>query len=102
MHYQDCDFIKGQKQKTEEFEDAFLHWVQTDVLYLARMAAEIRYDPIRSRITSRIRKNVWGNCSNAERAYKEIRHKLMIEHGVICNGDLIILPEIQKKIGDKK
>ena len=30
--------------------------------------------------------------------YKEIRHKLTIEHGVICNGDLIIPPETQRKL----
>ena len=39
-----------------------------------------------------------GNCSRVERPYKEIRHKLMIEHGVICNGDLIIPPETQRKL----
>ena len=50
-----------------------------------RMAAETRHDPVLIRISSRIRKHIWGNCS------KEIRHKLTIEHGVICNGDLIIL-----------
>ena len=26
------------------------------------------------------------------------RNKLMIEHGVICNGDLIIPPETQRKL----
>ena len=34
----------------------------------------------------------------AERLNKEMRHKLTIEHGVICNGDLIILPETQRKL----
>ena len=32
--------------------------------------------------------------------FKEIRHKLTIEHRVIYNGDLIISPKTQK-IGDK-
>ena len=64
-------FYKESKDKTEEeFEDTFLHWVETDVLSLDRMAAETIHDPVLSRITSRIRKNVWGNCSWAERPYK--------------------------------
>ena len=33
-------FYKESKDKTEEFEDTFLHWVKTDVLSLDRMAAE--------------------------------------------------------------
>ena len=61
-------FYKESKVKTEEeFEDTFLHWVETDVLSFDRMAAETRHDPVLSRITSRIRKNVWGNCSRVER-----------------------------------
>ena len=67
-------FYKESKDKIEEFEDTFLHWVETDVLSLDRMAAETRHDPVLSRITSRIRKNLWGNCSRAEKPYKEIRH----------------------------
>ena len=90
---------KESKDKTEEeFEDIFLHWVKTDVLSLDRMAVETRHDPVLSRITSRIRKNIWGNCSRVESPYKEIRHKLMKEHGVNCNGDLIIPPETLRKL----
>ena len=67
-------FYKGSKDKAEEeFEDTFLHWVETDVLSLDRIAAETRHDPVLSRLTSRIRKNIWGNCSRAERPYKEIK-----------------------------
>ena len=92
-------FYKESKDKTEkEFEETFLHWVETDVFCLDRMAAETRHDPILSRITSRIRKNISGNCSRAERPYKEIGHKLTIKHGVVCNGDLIITPETQRKL----
>ena len=92
-------FYKESKDKTEEeFEDTFLHWVESNVLSLDRMAAETRHDPVLSRVTSRIRKNKWVNCSRAERPYKEIRHKLTIEHGVICEGDLIIPPETQRKL----
>ena len=90
------------KESEEQFEDTFLHWVETYVLSLDRMAVETRHDPVLSRITSRIRKNIWGNCSRAERPYKEIRHKLMIEHGVICNGDLFDnSPETQRKLVTK-
>ena len=53
-------FYKQSKDKTEEFEDTFLHWVETDVLSLDRMAAETRHDPELSRITSRIRKKRMG------------------------------------------
>ena len=91
-------FYKESKDKTEEFEDTFLHWVETDVLSLDRKAGKTRHDPVGlSRITSR-RKNIWRNCSRAERLYKEIRHKLTIGHGVICNGDLIIPSETQRKL----
>ena len=44
-------FYKASKDKTEEFEDAFLHLVETDILSLDRMAAETRHDPVLSRIT---------------------------------------------------
>ena len=66
-------FYKESKDKTEEeFEDTFLHWVGTDVLSLDRMAVETRHEPVLSRITLRIRKNKWGNCSLVERSYKEM------------------------------
>ena len=92
-------FNKESKDKSEEeFEDTFLHWVETDVLSLNKIAEETKNDPILSRIKSRISKNVWGNCSIAERPFKEIKHKLTVENGVICNGDLIVPPETQRKI----
>ena len=54
-------FYKKSKYKTEEeFEDAFLHWVEIDVLFLDKIPAETRYDPVLSRITSRIRKKTYG------------------------------------------
>ena len=47
-------FYKESKDKTEEeFEDTFLHWIETDVLSLDRMAAETRRDPVLNRITFR-------------------------------------------------
>ena len=66
-------FCKESKDKTEEeFEDTFLQGVETDVFSFDRMAAETRHNSVLSRIRSRIRKT-WGNCSRAERPYKEIR-----------------------------
>ena len=87
-------FYKESKDKTEEeFEDTFLHWVETDALSLNRMVVETRHDLVLSRIISRIRKNIRGNCSGGR--------KLMIEHGVICNGGSDNSPRNTKKIGDK-
>ena len=83
-------FYMESKDK-KEFEDTFLHWVEIDVLSFDRMDAETWHDLVLSRITSRI--NVRENCSRAERPYKEIKHKLMIGHGMICNGDQIIPPK---------
>lgn len=42
----------------------------------------------------------------AERPYKESRHKLTVEKGIICNGDIIILlhslrKEVLKDVYDK-
>ena len=38
-------FYEELKDKTEEeYEDTFLHWVETGVLSLDRMAAETRHD----------------------------------------------------------
>ena len=56
MYYQDCNFTRSQKIK--QFEDTILHWVETDILSLDRMAVETRHDPELSRITLRIRKNI--------------------------------------------
>ena len=67
-------FYKESKDKAEEFEDTFLHWVETDVLSFDRKAAETRLDPVLRRITSRMGKTFAGNCSKVERPYTEIRH----------------------------
>ena len=84
-------FTRSQKIK-EEFEDTFLHWVEIDALPLDRMAAET----ILSRITLRMRKNIWGKLFQGGKTLQ--RHKLTIERGVICNGDLIILSDTQRKL----
>ena len=91
-------FYKESKDKTEEeFEDTFSHWVET--LFFDRKAAETRHNPVLSRITSRI-KNTYREI--VPRWNKEIRHKLTIEHGVICNREPIIPPRNTKKTCDKK
>ena len=91
-------FYKEPKGKTEKFEDTFLHWIETDVMSSDRMAAETRHDTVLSWIKSRIRKNVWRNCTRVGRPYREMRQKLTIEHEMILNGDLIIPPETQRKL----
>ena len=39
-----------------------------------------------------------GKLFQGGKTYKEIRHKLTMEHGVICNGDMIILSETLRKL----
>ena len=91
-------FHKKSKDKMEEeFEDTFSHWVETDVLSLDRMAAETRHVPVLSRITSRIRKNM-GKLLQGGETLQRNKTKVIIEHGVICNRDLIIPPETQRKL----
>ena len=51
-------FYKESKDQTEEFEDTFLHKVETGVLFLNKMATEIRHDPVPSRVTSRMRQKI--------------------------------------------
>ena len=60
---------KGLKDKTEEeFEDTFLHWIETNVLSFDRMTVETRHDLILSRITSRIRKKPMGKLFQGGKA----------------------------------
>ena len=82
-------------QEEEEMYDyeEVIHWVETDVLQAERLREETIQDPILSGIASRIRRNAWNNCSKAERPYKENRHKLTIDRGIICNGDLLVPPQ---------
>ena len=70
-------FYKVSKHKTEEeFEDTFLHWVETDVLSLDRMAAETRYDPVLNRITSRIRKKRMGKLFQGGKTFQRNKTKV--------------------------
>ena len=40
-------FYKESKNKTkQEFQDTFLHWVETDFLTFDRMAKKSRHDPV--------------------------------------------------------
>ncbi len=55
------------KDKTEEFENTFLHWVETYALSLDRLVVETRHYPVLRRITSRIRKKCMGQLFRAER-----------------------------------
>ena len=53
-------FYEESKDKAEEFEDTFLHWVETNVFSVDKMIAETRHDPVLRRITSKIRKKRKG------------------------------------------
>ena len=77
--------------------EGILHWVETDVLPTKRLQEETMQDPILNGISYRIRKNAWSNCSMAERPYKEVRHKLTMDKGIICNGDLVVPPRRMRK-----
>ena len=93
-------FYREDKDKNdEEFEDTFLHLIETDIISVDKMATETTNDPVLNRIVLRIKENRWGNCSMAERPFKEIRYKLTIENGVICNGSS---PRNTKGTGYKK
>ena len=70
--------------------------MEVDVLSCKTLSSETQ-DPILSRILEDIRKNVWNNCTIAERPFKEAQHKLMIEKGIIFGADTIVLPQILRK-----
>ena len=86
-------------QEDEERNDheEVIHWVETDVLQAERLREETVQDPILNGIVNRIRRNAWNNCSIAERPYKENRHKLTMDRGIICNGDLLVPPQSMRK-----
>ena len=44
-----------------------------------------------SKTLGRINRNIWSNCSMAERPLKEPRRKLTIEEDKICNRDIKVL-----------
>ena len=41
--------------------------------------------------------NVWSNCTLAERPFKEARHKIMVERGIIFSADIVMPPQILRK-----
>ena len=51
---------------------------------------ETQRDPKLSVILERRRKNVWSNCTIAERRFKA-RHKLTVESDVIFRADTIVI-----------
>ena len=84
-------FVNEQKEINEDTEE-ILHWVEIDALLVERLKEENLQDPVLSRISDRIKRNRWRDCLQIERLYKEVRHKLTMEKGVTCNGDLIVPP----------
>lgn len=61
----------------------------------SKLTFDMKPDPILNIILFRI-KNKWNNCSWVERNLKEIRCKLTVEKGVICNVDVVVLPATQR------
>ena len=82
-------------EKHENSEDRITQWVKMDVLSHKTLSIETQQDLILSGILER--KNVWSNCTIAERLFKEVRHKLMVERGIIYNADAIVLLQILRK-----
>ena len=85
-----------QDEEENDGED-LIHWVETDVLQAERIRKETKQDPILNGIANRIKRNTWSNCSKAERPYKENRHKLTMDRGILCNGDLLVPPQSMRK-----
>ena len=76
-------FLSENGEEHENSEDRIIQWVETDVLSRKILNRETQRDPILSGILERLRKNVWSNFIIAERPFKEARHKLTVERGVI-------------------
>ena len=64
-------FQSENEEEHENSEDRIIQWVETDVLSHKTFTRETQQDPISSRIFERIRKNIWSNCTIAERPFKE-------------------------------
>ena len=58
-----------------------------DVLLLNQLRIKTRQDSILSKILERILRTIWSNGLMAEKPFKEVRHKLTIEKGIIHNED---------------
>ena len=81
-------------EEHENSEDRIIQCVETDVLSRKTLSRETQRDQIQSGILERIRKNLWCNCNMADRPFKEVRHKLTVERGVIFSADAIVRPQI--------
>ena len=58
-------------EEHENSEERIIEWMETDVLSRKTLSRETQRDPILSGIFERIRKNVWSNCTLAERLFKK-------------------------------
>ena len=91
---------KFQSENGEEHENSeyrIIQWVETDVRSRKTLNRETQRDSILSEILEPIKKNVWSNCTIAEKPFKEVRHKLTIERGVIFSEDAIVPLQILRK-----
>ena len=95
MHYLGKDFWGENGEEHENSEEKIMQWVETDILSHKTLSRETQRDPILSGILERIKKNVWSNCTLAERLSKEAWHEL--ERGIIFSADAIVQPQILRK-----
>ena len=84
-------------EEHENSEDRIIQWVETDILSSKTLSREPQQDPILSRIFKRDRKILWSDCTITERPFKEARHRLTVERGVIYKADAIAPPQILRK-----
>ena len=92
--------LRYQSEKGEEhvnLKDRIIQWVETDVISCKTLSRETQQDPILSRILERIKKNVWSNCTIAERPFKEAQHKLTVERSIIFSAKAIVPCQILRK-----
>ena len=96
-HYPGWDFtVKMERNMKIQRIESYNGWRR--MYYLAKHLAEKqKKKTIISEILERIRKNVWSNCTIVKRPFKEARHKLTIERGIIFSADAIVLPRILRK-----
>ena len=90
-------FQSGNGGEHENSQDRIIQWVETDVLSRKTLSRETQQDPLLSRILEHIRKNVWSNCTIAEKPFKEARHTSTVEMGIKYSADAIVSPQILRK-----
>jgi len=89
--------LSFQTCSTEMPTETSVHLIETDALQISDLQRETLKDSILHGIMNRIRTDNWSNCSVAERSYKSVRNELTIEKGVICRGDVPVIPTSMRR-----